>query len=69
MASATGPGRADDPYDLDRLVEAQRADPARARAELRSGRKRPPGTWYVFPQGRGLGTAQGWRRYGIRSVE
>lgn len=40
----------DDPYGLNRFVEAQRDDYERALAEIESGRKRSHWMWYAFPQ-------------------
>lgn len=60
--------RAEDPYDLDRFVEAQAADYARAVSELRAGRKQSHWMWYVFPQIDGLGHSPMSRRYSIKSA-
>lgn len=57
-----------DPFDLDRFVQAQTADYDRALAELRDGRKRSHWMWYVFPQIEGLGHSQISRRYSIKSA-
>lgn len=59
----------EDPFDLDRFVEAQAKDYARALAELRAGRKRTHWMWYVFPQLRGLGSSSMARLYGIGSAQ
>ena len=58
----------DDPFSLDRFVEAQRNDYARALAELRAGRKESHWIWYVLPQLRGLGSSAMATIYGIGSV-
>lgn len=58
-----------DPFDLDRFVEAQAKDYARALAELRAGRKRTHWMWYVLPQLRGLGSSSMARLYGIGSAQ
>jgi uncharacterized protein (DUF1810 family) len=60
--------RADDPYDLDRFLEAQARDYDRALGEIRSGRKRSHWMWYVFPQFDGLGQSSTSRQYAIKSV-
>ena len=60
---------ADDPYDLDRFVQAQADDYARALAEIRSGRKRSHWMWYIFPQIDGLGYSSMSRRYSIKSLD
>lgn len=57
-----------DPYDLERFVEAQTADFARALSELRAGEKRSHWMWYVFPQLEGLGHSPMSRRYSIKSA-
>jgi uncharacterized protein (DUF1810 family) len=58
----------DDPYDLQRFVDAQ--DPVYAQAcdELRDGRKRSHWMWFVFPQIQGLGASAMARRYAISSL-
>ncbi|WP_432546077.1 DUF1810 domain-containing protein [Kineococcus sp. SYSU DK004] len=46
----------EDPYDLQRFVDAQDAGGHEAAvAELRAGRKRSHWMWFVFPQVTGLG--------------
>lgn len=45
----------DDPFDLERFVEAQDPKYARVLNELRRGRKVSHWMWYVFPQVAGLG--------------
>ena len=64
-----GSARLDDPYDLDRFVEAQAADYAHALSELRAGQKRSHWMWYVFPQIEGLGQSAMSRRYSIKSAD
>ena len=59
---------ADDPFDLARFVDAQRADFDDAIAELTAGRKRSHWMWYVLPQLRGLGSSSMAQRYGIASL-
>jgi uncharacterized protein (DUF1810 family) len=68
MADESGPDIAGDPYDLNRFLEAQAADYARALAEIRAGRKRSHWMWYVFPQYDGLGSSSMAQRYAIKSV-
>ena len=58
----------DDPHDLERFVQAQAADFARALAELRAGEKRSHWMWYIFPQFAGLGQSAMSRRYSIKSA-
>ncbi|KVX23721.1 calpastatin [Burkholderia ubonensis] len=58
----------DDPYDLQRFVDAQ--DPVYAQVcdELRSGRKRSHWMWFIFPQIEGLGDSVMAQRYAIASL-
>lgn len=56
-----------DPYDLDRFVQAQRDIFDVAIAEIHSGRKRSHWMWFVFPQLAGLGVSATPRRYAISS--
>jgi uncharacterized protein (DUF1810 family) len=46
-----------DPYDLERFVEAQSRVIEQVRAELRQGSKRGHWMWFIFPQIRGLGSS------------
>ena len=59
---------ADDGFDLQRFLDAQRADYDRALGELRNGRKVTHWMWYVLPQLRGLGSSAMAQRYGIASL-
>lgn len=58
---------ASDPYDLNRFVEAQEGDYARAVVEVRGGRKKTHWMWYVFPQYDGLGFSPTSKLYAIKS--
>jgi uncharacterized protein (DUF1810 family) len=58
----------DDPYGLNRFVQAQADSYAQALAEIRGGRKRSHWMWYVFPQFDGLGSSSTSRRYSIKSI-
>jgi uncharacterized protein (DUF1810 family) len=60
--------RNQDPYNLNRFVEAQAENYDDARAELRAGRKSTHWSWYVFPQIHGLGSSPMSVRYAIGSV-
>lgn len=60
-------GGAGDPYDLNRFLEAQAGDYARALAEIRAGDKRSHWMWYIFPQVTGLGFSSMSQRYAIRT--
>ncbi len=59
----------DDPFDLERFVEAQAPLVEQIRTELRAGRKRGHWMWFVFPQLRGLGFSETSRYFGIASRE
>jgi uncharacterized protein (DUF1810 family) len=58
----------DDPFNLQRFVDAQ--DPLYAQVcdELRNGRKRSHWMWFVFPQIQGLGTSAMAQRFAISSL-
>jgi uncharacterized protein (DUF1810 family) len=59
----------DDPFDLQRFVEAQDGVHARALAELKRGRKESHWMWFVFPQLSGLGSSPMAQRYALRSLD
>ena len=59
----------DDPYRLDRFVEAQRTSYDQALSELRRGRKTSHWMWFVFPQLAGLGSSPMAQRYAIGSLD
>jgi uncharacterized protein (DUF1810 family) len=59
---------AQDPYDLQRFVDAQEHVYERALAEIKSGGKRSHWMWFIFPQIDGLGASSMSKRYAIRSV-
>jgi uncharacterized protein (DUF1810 family) len=54
-----------DPFDLDRVVRAQKDDYADALAEVRAGRKESHWMWFVFPQLAGLGSSPTARYYAL----
>ncbi|MEO3473794.1 DUF1810 domain-containing protein [Roseomonas sp. CAU 1739] len=58
----------DDPFDLERFMQAQAPVMAAVRDELRAGRKRTHWMWFVFPQLRALGHSAMAQRYGIASL-
>jgi uncharacterized protein (DUF1810 family) len=60
-----------DPFNLQRFVEAQEdsAIYARALAELRNGSKQGHWIWFVFPQIAGLGSSPISQAYAIRSLD
>ena len=63
------PHAANDPYDLQRFVDAQDPVYSRVLGELHRGRKTTHWMWYVFPQLRGLGQSPMSERYGISSED
>ncbi len=58
-----------DPFELQRFVDAQAGVFDSAMAELRAGRKRSHWIWFVFAQLAGLGRSDMARRYGIASLD
>jgi uncharacterized protein (DUF1810 family) len=59
----------DDPYDLQRFVDAQEGIYEQALAEIRAGHKRSHWMWFVFPQFAGLGFSPTSQHYAIKSLE
>jgi uncharacterized protein (DUF1810 family) len=57
----------EDPYDLQRFLEAQNDVYAAALSEIRHGRKRTHWMWFVFPQMAGLGSSSTAAFYAIKS--
>jgi len=56
-----------DPFDLQRFVDAQDPVYAQVLAELRAGRKESHWMWFIFPQLRGLGHSTMATAFGIAS--
>jgi uncharacterized protein (DUF1810 family) len=59
----------DDPFDLQRFIDAQRSVYAQVTAELAAGAKTSHWMWFVFPQLQGLGRSSTARHYGIGSLD
>lgn len=59
----------DDPYDLNRFVQAQEGSYKQALAEITSGRKRSHWMWYIFPQIDGLAFSSTSKHYSIKSID
>lgn len=59
----------DDPFNLERFVQAQAGVYATAVAELRAGAKRSHWMWFVFPQIAGLGSSAMAQRYAISGLD
>jgi uncharacterized protein (DUF1810 family) len=57
----------DDPFDLQRFVDAQAGVYPQVCAELAAGRKASHWMWFVFPQLKGLGASSMAQHYGIGS--
>jgi uncharacterized protein (DUF1810 family) len=58
----------DDPFNLQRFVDAQHPVIDRVLAELRAGQKRSHWMWYIFPQISGLGSSPMARKFAISSL-
>ena len=56
-----------DPFNLQRFVDAQRPVIDRVLAELRAGQKRSHWMWYIFPQISGLGSSPMAQKFAISS--
>jgi uncharacterized protein (DUF1810 family) len=59
----------DDPFDLQRFVDAQAPVYQRVCDELRAGRKVSHWMWFVFPQIAGLGASAMAQKYAISSLK
>jgi uncharacterized protein (DUF1810 family) len=59
----------DDPYNLNRFVEAQAPVYEQVCTELRRGRKTSHWIWFIFPQIRGLGSSETAQYFSISSRE
>ncbi len=57
-----------DPFHLQRFVDAQATAYAQARAELVAGEKRSHWMWFIFPQIQGLGSSSMAQRYAITGL-
>jgi uncharacterized protein (DUF1810 family) len=58
----------DDPYSLQRFVEAQERVYEQVCAELRRGHKTSHWMWFVFPQIRGLGHSPMAQKFAVASL-
>jgi uncharacterized protein (DUF1810 family) len=59
----------EDPFDLDRFLNAQAGVYAQVLVELRAGQKHSHWIWFIFPQMKGLGYSSHSHFYGIGSLE
>ena len=57
-----------DPFHLQRFVDAQAATYTQARAELAEGEKRSHWMWFIFPQIEGLGSSSMAQRYAVTGL-
>src|ERR1700685_4789551 len=62
-------GEANDPYRLQRFVDAQASCFGQVRSELLAGQKQTHWMWFIFPQLKGLGSSPMARRYAISSLD
>ena len=58
----------DDPFNLQRFLDAQNPIYEQVCRELRAGEKRSHWMWFIFPQIRGLGSSPTAMAFGISSV-
>ena len=58
----------DDPFHLQRFVDAQADIYTQARAELAAGQKRSHWMWFLFPQIAGLGSSPMAQRYAVADL-
>lgn len=59
---------ANDPYSLQRFVDAQADSFEQVRSELRAGYKQSHWMWFIFPQIQGLGSSSTARSFAISSL-
>ncbi len=59
----------DDPFNLQRFVDAQSLVYPTVLRELRAGRKTSHWIWFIFPQEKGLGRSAMSERYAISSLD
>jgi uncharacterized protein (DUF1810 family) len=59
--------KTEDPFDLERFLEAQEEKFDTARSELRRGSKSSHWMWFIFPQVQGLGRSSTAEFYAIKS--
>ncbi len=63
------PSNPDDPFNLQRFVDAQAPVYETVLRELRAGRKTTHWIWFIFPQAAGLGRSAMSKRYAIGSPD
>ncbi|MDH7797913.1 MULTISPECIES: DUF1810 domain-containing protein [unclassified Beijerinckia] len=63
------PPNINDPFNLQRFIDAQKDVYETALGELQAGRKQSHWMWFIFPQIAGLGASAMAQRYAITSSE
>ena len=58
----------EDPFNLNRFVDAQKSIYSSALSELKAGQKRSHWMWFIFPQIAGLGSSPTATFYAIKSI-
>ncbi len=58
----------DDPFHLQRFIDAQASTYTQVRAELSAGQKRSHWMWFIFPQIQGLGSSPMAQRFAISDL-
>ena len=58
-----------DPYNLQRFIDAQERDYDIALSEIKRGKKTSHWIWYIFPQVNGLGYSSTSKYYSIKSLD
>lgn len=69
MSKPVDPISNDDPFDLNRFLQAQKTIFDRVLSELRNGQKLTHWMWFIFPQIDGLGHSPTTKFYAIKSIE
>jgi len=69
LLQVRGKMTSDDPFHLQRFVDAQDPVYGRAVAELRAGLKQTHWMWFIFPQIAGLGRSAMAEKFAIRSLD
>ena len=59
----------EDPYKLQRFIDAQKPVWAQVKAELTAGEKQSHWMWFIFPQIRGLGSSFMAQRFAITGMK
>lgn len=69
MTNSSDTSLENDPFHLNRFVQAQQSDYDAALAEIRAGRKAAHWMWFIFPQFQGLGFSSLSQHFAIKSWE